>query len=57
MSNYADHNTLLSTNTNLNKILHDLEKMLNTLFRWFTNNLQTANPEKSHLLYKLNKLI
>ena len=26
-----------------------LEKMSNTLFKWFTDNLLKANPEKSHL--------
>ena len=34
---------------NLNKILHDLEQMSDTLFKWFTDNLK-VNPEKSHLL-------
>ena len=36
ITNYADENTLHSTNINLNKILHDQEKMSNTLFKWFT---------------------
>ena len=31
-------------------MLHDLEKMSNTLFKWFTDNLLKVNPEKSHLL-------
>ena len=55
---YADDNTLHSNNINLNKstninsnkVLHDLEKMSNTLFKWFTDNLLKANPEKSYLL-------
>ena len=46
----ADDNTPHSTNKNVNKVLHDLEKMLNTLFKWFTDNLLKANPKKSHLL-------
>ena len=50
VTNYADDNIPHSTNMNLKKVLHDLEKMLNTLFKWFTDNLQEANPEKSHLL-------
>ena len=37
-------------NINLTKVLHDLEKMLDTLFKWFTGNLLKKNPEKSHLL-------
>ena len=39
-----------SSNINLNKVLYDLEKISNTLFKWFTDNLLKANPEKSHLL-------
>ena len=50
ITNYADDNTPHSTNINLNKVLHDLEKMSDTLFKWFTDNLLKANREKSHLL-------
>ena len=50
ITNYTDDNTPQSTNKNVNKLLHDIEKMLDTLFKWFTNNLMKANPEKSHLL-------
>ena len=38
ITNYADDCTTHSTNINLNKVLHDLEKMSNTLFRLFTNS-------------------
>ena len=42
--------TTLSTHlTNLNKVLHDLEKISNTSFKWFTDNLLKANPEQFHL--------
>ena len=50
ITSYADNNTSHSTNINLNKVLHDLEKMSNTLFKWFTDNLLRANPEKSYIL-------
>ena len=50
IANYADDNTPHSSNINLNKVLHDLEKISDTLFKWFTDNLLKANPEKSHLL-------
>ena len=46
IANYADDNTPQSSNINLNKVLHDLEKNSNTLFQWFTDNLLIANPEK-----------
>ena len=52
IADYADVNTPHSSNINLNKVLHDLEKISNTLFKWFTDNLLKANPEKSHLLTK-----
>ena len=45
ITNYADDNTPHSTNINLNKVLHDLEKNVRYLIQmihWFT--------EKSHLL-------
>ena len=50
ITKYADNNTPHSTNINLNKVLHDLEKMSDTLFKWFTDNLLKPNPEKSHFL-------
>ena len=50
ITNYADGNTPHSTNINLNKVLHDLEKKSSILFKWFADNLLKANPEKSNLL-------
>ena len=50
IANYADDNTPHSSNINLNKVLHDLEKISNTFFKWFTNDLLKANPQKSYLL-------
>ena len=46
ITNYVDDDTPHSTNINLNKVLHDIEKMSNTLFKSFTDNLLNANPEK-----------
>ena len=48
IANCADDNTPQSSN--LNKVLHDLEKVSNTFFKRFTNDLLKANPQKSHLL-------
>ena len=48
IANYADDNTPHSIKINLNKVLHDLEKMSNTLFKWFTDNLLKTNPEKTY---------
>ena len=38
------------SNINLNTVLNDLEKISNTLFKWFTDNVLKANREKSHIL-------
>ena len=50
ITNYAYDNTPHSTNINLNKVLYNLEKIPNTLFKWFTDNLLKVYPEKSFLL-------
>ena len=56
ITDYADDNTLHSTNINLNKILHDLEKNAKCLIQMVhclnhnPYNCLKANPEKSHLL-------
>ena len=49
ITNYADDSTPHSTNITLSKVLHDLEKLTNTLFKKFTDTLLKVNPEKSHL--------
>ena len=50
IANYADDNIPHSSNINLNKVLHDVEKTSNALFKLLTGNLLKANAEKSHLL-------
>ena len=49
IANYTDDNIPHLSNINLSKVLHDLEKISNTLFKSFTDNLLKANPEK-HIL-------
>ena len=50
ISNYAVDDNPHSTSRNLNKVLHDREKIPNILFKWVTDNLLKANPEKPYLL-------
>ena len=50
IANYPDDNTPRSSNINLNRVLHDLEKISYILFKRFTDSLLKANPEKSYLL-------
>ena len=45
ITNYADDNIPHSTNINLNKVLHDLEKMTNTLLKWFNDDFLKANQK------------
>ena len=47
----------LSTQLNLNKVLHDLEKMPNISFKWFFDNLLKENPEKLHLTNSAQEII
>ena len=54
IANYTDDNIPHLSNINLSKVLHDLEKISNTLFKSFTDNLLKANPEK-HILRTQHK--
>ena len=49
IANYLDANIPHSTKINLSKVLLDLEKESNILFKCFTKNFLKANLEKSHL--------
>ena len=55
IENYADDNTSHASNKHLETVLEDLEQGFDTLLKWFTHNLLTANPEKYHLLVSTNK--
>ena len=56
ITNYTNDKTPHSTYINLNKVLHALEKMSNTLFKWFTDNLSCeGKPRKVTFLQTLHK--
>ena len=55
IANYTDDNIPHLSNINLSKVLHDLEKIWNTLFKSFTDNLLKANPEKHIFLRTQHK--
>ena len=55
IANCTDDNIPHLSNINLSKVLHDLEKISNTLFKSFTDNLQKANPEKHIFLRTQHK--
>ena len=51
--NYADDNTPHSSNINLNKVLQDLEKISNTLLKWFNDNLNHIFLQTQHKKFEL----
>ena len=53
IANYADDSTPHSSNINLNKVLHDLEKISNTLLKWFNDNLNHIFLQTQHKKFKL----
>ena len=55
MANYADDNTLHTTNKHLGTLLKELEQGSDAFLKWFTDNLLQANPEKYHLLASTNE--
>ena len=55
IANYADDNTLQTTNEHLETVLTDLKQGSDILLKWFTDNLPKANPEKYHLLVSTNE--
>ena len=55
MANYADDNTLHTTNKHLGTLLKELEQRSDAFLKWFTDNLLKANPEKYHLLASTNE--
>ena len=50
IESYADDNTQYATGNCLEKTLQKVEKVSNTLFKWFSNNYGVANADKCHLL-------
>ena len=50
LANYVDDTTPYAYNLELDKVIESLEKNINKLFRWFSDNFLKANPGKCHLL-------
>ena len=49
IESYADDNTQYATENCLEKTLQKVEKVSNTLFKWFSNNYRVPNADKCHL--------
>ena len=50
LANYADHTTPYVYDLELDKVIKSLEKNIDKLFDWFSDNILKANPDKYHLL-------
>ena len=50
LANYADDMTPYAYDLELDKVIESLEKNIDKLFHWFSDNFLKANPDKCHLL-------
>ena len=50
LANYADDTTPYAYDLELDKVIESLEKNIDKLFHWFSDNVLKANPDKCHLL-------
>ena len=50
LANYADDTTPYAYDLELDKVIESLEKNIDKLFHWFSDNFLKANPDKCHLL-------
>ena len=50
LGNYADDTTQYTYDFENKKVIKLLEKIINKLFDWFSDNFLKANPDKCHLL-------
>ena len=57
IASYADVNTPYISATNINEVIHCLEKATETLFKWFSDNLMKNNSYKCHLLVSTNNTV
>ena len=50
LANYADDTTPYAYGLELDKVIELLEKNIDKLFHWFSDNFLKANPNKCHLM-------
>ena len=50
LSNYAEGTTPYAYDLELDKVIESLEKNIDQLFHWFSDNFLKANSDKCHLL-------
>ena len=54
LANYADNTTPNAYDLENKKVIKLLEKNIDKVFDWFSDNFLKANPEKCHLLINTN---
>ena len=54
LANYADNTTPNAYDLENKKVIKLLEKSIDKVFDWFSDNFLKANPEKNHLLINTN---
>ena len=54
IANYADDNTPYTSSNDVSGLVKSLEKASKKLFKWFNDNLMKSNPDKCHLLVRMN---
>ena len=57
LANYADDTTPYAYDLELDKVIESLEKNIDKLFHWFSDNFLKANPDKCHLLINTDKKV
>ena len=57
LANYADDTTPYAYDLELDKVIESLEKNIDKLFHWFSDNFLKANPDKCHLLINTDENI
>ena len=55
LANYVDDTTPYVYDLELDKAIESLEKNIDNLFRWFSDNFFKANPDKCHLLINIDE--
>ena len=55
LANYADGTTPYVYDIEPDKVIESLEKNIDNLFQWFSDNFSKANPGKCHLLINIDE--
>ena len=57
LANYADDKTQYAYHLERNKVIKSLEKNIDRLFDWFSDNFLQANADRCHMLIKTDEML